>query len=255
MPLGVLRLARPRRAALALPRTAAVAARGDRADRAGRPVPAPRLHAGQVRPRLPALPPARDAVRDAAARAHLGDRPGLPRDRRDAPARAGVRARGLPRAAVRLVHDAARVRRAGRAASRRSPASTASTPRRSSRALDDPAVEAAYQADRAEARTAEGKPTHAQGKAAQSDGPVRYTAPSLIFESGGRSARGRRLPARRGLRRPARQPRPDARAHAAARGPARGPAGAALRARRPTRSPPSWPATTRRPTRRPPRPP
>jgi len=52
--------------------------------------------------------------------------------------------------------------------------------------LDDPAVEAAYQADRAEARTAEGSPTHAQGKHAQSDGPVRYTAPSLIFESGGR---------------------------------------------------------------------
>jgi len=52
--------------------------------------------------------------------------------------------------------------------------------------LDDPAVEAAYQADRAEARTADGSPTHAQGKAAQSDGPVRYTAPSLIFEAGGR---------------------------------------------------------------------
>jgi 2-hydroxychromene-2-carboxylate isomerase len=51
--------------------------------------------------------------------------------------------------------------------------------------LGDPAVEDAYQADRAEARTAEGKPTHAQGKAAQSDGPVRYTAPSLIFASGG----------------------------------------------------------------------
>jgi 2-hydroxychromene-2-carboxylate isomerase len=52
--------------------------------------------------------------------------------------------------------------------------------------LDDPDVEAAYQADRAEARTAEGSPTHGQGKHAQSDGPVRYTAPSLIFESGGR---------------------------------------------------------------------
>ena len=52
--------------------------------------------------------------------------------------------------------------------------------------LDDPAVESAYQADRAEARTADGSPTHAQGKHAQSDGPVRYTAPSLIFASGGR---------------------------------------------------------------------
>ena len=48
-------------------------------------------------------------------------------------------------------------------------------------ALDTPAVEGAYQADRAEARTAAGSPTAAQGKAAQTDGPVRYTAPSLVF--------------------------------------------------------------------------
>ncbi|MDP9293202.1 MAG: DsbA family protein, partial [Actinomycetota bacterium] len=53
-------------------------------------------------------------------------------------------------------------------------------------ALHDPEVERAYEADRAEARTAEGGPTHFQGKAAQTDGPVRYTAPSLVFEAGGR---------------------------------------------------------------------
>jgi 2-hydroxychromene-2-carboxylate isomerase len=53
-------------------------------------------------------------------------------------------------------------------------------------ALDAPEVDEAYAADRAEARTAEGGPTHAQGKAAASDGPVRYTAPSLVFEAGGR---------------------------------------------------------------------
>jgi len=53
--------------------------------------------------------------------------------------------------------------------------------------LHDPEVEAAYQQDRAEARSAEGSPTEAQGKAAQSDGPVRYTAPSLIFASGGQA--------------------------------------------------------------------
>ena len=68
-------------------------------------------------------------------------------------------------------------------------------------ALDSPEVEAAYQADRAEARTAAGSPTEAQGKAAQTDGPVRYTAPSLVFERDGRRLRGRRLPAGRGLRR------------------------------------------------------
>jgi protein-disulfide isomerase-like protein with CxxC motif len=48
-------------------------------------------------------------------------------------------------------------------------------------ALDDEGVERAYQADRAEARTAAGSPTEFQGKAADTDGAVRYTAPSLIF--------------------------------------------------------------------------
>jgi predicted DsbA family dithiol-disulfide isomerase len=52
--------------------------------------------------------------------------------------------------------------------------------------LDSPEVDDAYQADRAEARTAAGSPTEFQGKSANSDGAVRYTAPSLIFESGGR---------------------------------------------------------------------
>ena len=52
-------------------------------------------------------------------------------------------------------------------------------------ALDSPAVEEAYQADRAEARAAAGSPTEAQGKAAQTDGAVRYTAPSLIFSRDG----------------------------------------------------------------------
>lgn len=53
-------------------------------------------------------------------------------------------------------------------------------------ALDAPEVAEAYEADRAEARTAEGSPTHFQGKAAKTDGKVRYTAPSLIFREGDR---------------------------------------------------------------------
>jgi 2-hydroxychromene-2-carboxylate isomerase len=57
--------------------------------------------------------------------------------------------------------------------------------------LDDPDVDAAYEADRADARTAEGSPTHFQGKAAQTDGLVRYTAPSLVFTTDD----GRRLEA------------------------------------------------------------
>jgi protein-disulfide isomerase-like protein with CxxC motif len=48
--------------------------------------------------------------------------------------------------------------------------------------IDDDDVEQAYQADRAEARTATGSPSEAQGKAR--DG--RYTAPTLVFERDGR---------------------------------------------------------------------
>jgi 2-hydroxychromene-2-carboxylate isomerase len=58
-------------------------------------------------------------------------------------------------------------------------------------AVDSEPVLAAYEADRAEARTAAGSPTEFQGKAADTDGAVRYTAPSLVFEH----ADGRRLEA------------------------------------------------------------
>jgi 2-hydroxychromene-2-carboxylate isomerase len=50
--------------------------------------------------------------------------------------------------------------------------------------IDDRDVVRAYEADRARARTAQGSPTAFQGKAANTDGPVRYTAPSLVFERG-----------------------------------------------------------------------
>lgn len=49
--------------------------------------------------------------------------------------------------------------------------------------IDDPDVREAYEADRARARTAAGSPTEAQGRAADTDGAVRYTAPSLVFET------------------------------------------------------------------------
>jgi protein-disulfide isomerase-like protein with CxxC motif len=51
-------------------------------------------------------------------------------------------------------------------------------------ALDSKAVQDAYQADRALARSAAGSPTEVQGRAANSDGVVRYTAPSIIFTTG-----------------------------------------------------------------------
>ena len=48
--------------------------------------------------------------------------------------------------------------------------------------IDDEDVVALYESDRARARSAEGSPTHAQDRYSTSDGPVRYTAPSVIFE-------------------------------------------------------------------------
>ena len=48
--------------------------------------------------------------------------------------------------------------------------------------IETPEIWAAYEADRARARTAAGSPTEFQGRAANTDGAVRYTAPSLVFE-------------------------------------------------------------------------
>jgi len=52
-------------------------------------------------------------------------------------------------------------------------------------ALDSAEVSAAYEAGRAEARSAAGSAAELQGKTAQTDGPVRFTAPSLVFERDG----------------------------------------------------------------------
>jgi hypothetical protein len=51
--------------------------------------------------------------------------------------------------------------------------------------LDSEEVSSAYQRDRAEARTAAGSPAELQGKTATTDGPVRFTAPSVVFEKDG----------------------------------------------------------------------
>jgi 2-hydroxychromene-2-carboxylate isomerase len=58
-------------------------------------------------------------------------------------------------------------------------------------AIDDEQTLAAYEDDKAQTRSAEGSPTELQGKARQTDGPVRYSAPSLVFHG----ADGRRLEA------------------------------------------------------------
>ena len=57
--------------------------------------------------------------------------------------------------------------------------------------IDDPEVWSEYEQDKRQSRTAAGSPTELQGKAGTSEGGVRYTAPSLLFETGD----GRRLEA------------------------------------------------------------
>jgi protein-disulfide isomerase-like protein with CxxC motif len=52
-------------------------------------------------------------------------------------------------------------------------------------ALDSSEVEDAYREDRAQARSAAGSAAELQGKTATTDGPVRFTAPSLVLERDG----------------------------------------------------------------------
>ena len=47
--------------------------------------------------------------------------------------------------------------------------------------IDEPGVVAAYERDKAQTRTAAGSPTELQGKAGNTDGRIRYTAPSVVF--------------------------------------------------------------------------
>jgi 2-hydroxychromene-2-carboxylate isomerase len=51
-------------------------------------------------------------------------------------------------------------------------------------AMDSEEVTAAYEADKATSRSAAGSPTEMQGKAGNTDGAVRYTAPSVVFQFG-----------------------------------------------------------------------
>jgi predicted DsbA family dithiol-disulfide isomerase len=52
-------------------------------------------------------------------------------------------------------------------------------------AIDSPEVVAAYEADKHETRTAAGSAAELQGKTRKTDGPVRFTAPSVVFASNG----------------------------------------------------------------------
>ena len=51
--------------------------------------------------------------------------------------------------------------------------------------MDDAEVTDAYERDKAEARSASGTAAEAQRKTSTSDGPVRFTAPTIVFERNG----------------------------------------------------------------------
>ena len=70
---------------------------------------------------------------------------------------------------------------------RGAPRLAGSTPTAIVDALDAPEVSEAYERDKAEARSAAGSAAHAQDKTSTSDGPVRFTAPSVVFRQDGRT--------------------------------------------------------------------
>ena len=135
---------------------------------------------------------------------HVADVPGR---RRHAPPRPRARVRGVPRAAVRAVHDDALPR--GTPNSRkRSAGSRASTPTRSS---PPPTTRRPRRCspDRDLARTRGQLPHRVPEQARQHRRPrALHGAEHQVHQRPGRDARGRRLPVLRGLRRADRQPRP-----------------------------------------------
>ena len=132
---------------------------------------------------VPQLPPLRDALRAGAEAPRRGHLARLPGDRRDAPARPRARARRAARAAVRVVHD----RRCSSTRTRTSAApcrcSPGSTWRPSSARSTSPPRRRPTSRTAARPARPRAAPPTIQGKARQTDGPVRYSAPSLVLES------------------------------------------------------------------------
>ena len=197
LPVGLVGLSCTRRPQVALRRPARMAPRDDRPDRERLGLRAARLHARRPGARVPQLPRARDAVRHRAARARARHVADVPRRRRHPPPRPRARVRGLPRAAARPVHDHAVPR--GDAQLREA---IAWVPGIDAEAIvaaaHDPETEELFVQDRDLARSAANSPTEFQDKHANTDGRVRYTAPSIRFTNrqGGRSRPAASSPSR-----------------------------------------------------------
>ena len=182
MPLGVLGEPRASRARVAIRRPAFVAPGDDRAARGRQRPRRTRIRSGSSRARTPYVPGAvRHAVRARPEGAPRGYGSRVPRGRRCADPRAWKRVARSSGAAAREFHDPAPARR------RRGDLSAL----RGVRDLDADAiiesldrrdVSETYERDKAEARSAAGTAAESQRKTSTSDGPVRFTAPSIVFD-------------------------------------------------------------------------
>ena len=167
--------------------------------------------------RLPRLPPARHAVRHAAARAQHRHRARVPRDRRGAPARSRGRAARVPRAPARPLHHHRRVRH-GRRDRRGARARAAARPASGDRSDRRPRDRGRLPGRPGARPDRRGQPDRVpgQGRRHGRRGPL-HRAVAAVRAPRRAQARGGRIPARRGLRRRDRQPRPHARAAPAGR--------------------------------------
>ena len=182
--MGLQLRARAAHARGALRRPVERSHRDDRPLRVVRGVRGARLHGRRHVALAAALPPARHAHGHGPAAAAVRHRARLPpRQGRRAPGRAAGRGRAA-QPALRLVHDRSRHgQRRGAARGRRERGRARRRAR--ARRCATPEVEEAYQRDRAETRN----PTRFSvklGRTAASDGPDRYTAPSIVLRAGGR---------------------------------------------------------------------
>ena len=127
----------------------------------------------------------RDAVRHVPKERPLGHRARLPRRRRGRAARAGLGVARVPRAAARDTSRGRSTSTTTRASARFATSGVDADDRHASTTPD---VVAEYERQRVEARSASGSPAQAQDKTSTSDGPVRFTAPSVVFRRGEETA-------------------------------------------------------------------
>ena len=181
LPVGLVGLPRHRRSPVALWRPARLAQRHDRPDRERR-VYEQRGYtpAGQARGyrtfRERGMPFATEP-REKRPR-HVAD---VPRRRRHPPPRPRARVRRLPRAAVRAVHEHRLPRGRRSSCATRSRGCPASTPTRSSRPRTTPRPRRCSSRTATRPAPPRARPTEFQDKHANTDGRVRYTAPSIRF--------------------------------------------------------------------------